>query len=287
VRTPERSIGWLARVNVVLGLIAAIGLSALAVVAIWYVRRGAPEGGNFADGDRAAGFFGVLATGFSILLGFIVFLAFSSYDQSRSGAESEAVTVAQQFETAQFFDDQTAATLGGQVICYGRYVVDQEWPEMRSGDIGNQVNPWAVEMYKTVLQVEPHSNAEGSAFDKWLDQTSDRESARIDRVHGAEGVMPWPLWVVLILSAALILVFVMFFADPAERAVVQAIQVGSIVLIMTTMLFVVRFLDHPYQEGVGGVQPTAMERTLDILENQVADVGSRAPLPCDSTGQPR
>jgi hypothetical protein len=56
---------------------------------------------------------------------------------------------------------------------------------------------------------------------------------------------------------------------------------------MTTMLFVVRFLDHPYQEGVGGVQPTAMERTLDILENQVADVGSRAPLPCDSTGQPR
>ena len=32
--------------------------------------------------------FGVLATGFSVLLGFIVFLAFESYDQSRSGAEA-------------------------------------------------------------------------------------------------------------------------------------------------------------------------------------------------------
>jgi hypothetical protein len=42
------------------------------------------------DGDRAAGVFGVLATGFAVLLGFIVFLSFTSYDQSRTGAETEA-----------------------------------------------------------------------------------------------------------------------------------------------------------------------------------------------------
>ena len=65
--------------------------------------RRAPEGSYFADGDRAAGVFGVLATGFSVLLGFIVFLAFTSYDQSRSGAETEAQVVVQQIETAQFF----------------------------------------------------------------------------------------------------------------------------------------------------------------------------------------
>ena len=45
--------------------------------------------------------FGVLATGFSVLLGFIIFLAFTSYDDSRSGAETEALVVAQQVETAQ------------------------------------------------------------------------------------------------------------------------------------------------------------------------------------------
>ena len=33
----------------------------------------------FQDGDRAAGVFGVLSAGFAILLGFVVFLAFSSY----------------------------------------------------------------------------------------------------------------------------------------------------------------------------------------------------------------
>ena len=65
------------------------------------VRRRAPDGSYFNDGDRAAGVFGVLATGFAVLLGFVVFLAFTSYDAARAGAEDEALIVAQQVETAQ------------------------------------------------------------------------------------------------------------------------------------------------------------------------------------------
>ena len=58
------------------------------------------RGKLFFDGDRASGVFGVLATGFSVLLGFIMFLAFTSYDQSRTGAEAEALVLVQQVETA-------------------------------------------------------------------------------------------------------------------------------------------------------------------------------------------
>jgi hypothetical protein len=66
---------------------------AVAVTALLLVRRRAPDGSYFSDGDRASGVFGVLATGFAILLGFVVFLAFESYDAARSGAESEALVV--------------------------------------------------------------------------------------------------------------------------------------------------------------------------------------------------
>src|SRR5215217_4898497 len=72
--------------NVVWGFLIVAAVTAVGVTALLLVRRRAPEGGFFEDGDRAAGVFGVLATGFSVLLGFIVFLAFESYDQSRSGA---------------------------------------------------------------------------------------------------------------------------------------------------------------------------------------------------------
>lgn len=74
-------------------IVAAAGI---AVAAMLLVRRNAPDGGYFNDGDRASGVFGVLATGFSVLLGFIVFLTFETYDGARAGAEVEALTVAQQ-----------------------------------------------------------------------------------------------------------------------------------------------------------------------------------------------
>ena len=47
-----------------------------------------------------------------------------------------------------------------------------------------------------------------AAYSKWLDQRSD-EDARADRTHGAEGVIPVPLWIVLFLSAGIIFVFML------------------------------------------------------------------------------
>ena len=43
---------------------------------------------------------------------------------------------------------------------------------MQDGTEGDAVNPWAVEMFETLRQVEPNTASEQSAYDKWLEQTS-------------------------------------------------------------------------------------------------------------------
>jgi hypothetical protein len=50
--------------NLVWSAIVIVTATALAVTAMLLVRRSAPEGSRFKDGDRASGVFGVLATGF-------------------------------------------------------------------------------------------------------------------------------------------------------------------------------------------------------------------------------
>ena len=55
----------------------------------------------------------MLATGFSVLLGFIIFLAFQAYDDSRAGAETEATIVAQMVQTAQFLPAGSSQELTG------------------------------------------------------------------------------------------------------------------------------------------------------------------------------
>jgi hypothetical protein len=267
--------------------LVVVGVAAVAITAMLLVRRRAPAGSYFEDGDRAAGVFGVLATGFAVLLGFVVFLAFESFDTSRSGAEAEAQIVTQQFETAQFFPVAARAPLSGELICYARTVIHREWPLMQSGTLGDAVNPWGVATFRTLKTVEPRSASEQAAYAKWLDQRSDREAARADRTHGAEGVIPVPLWIVLLLSAAIIFVFMLFFADSAERAVVQATMMGGVAVVISSTLLLLWFLNNPYHPGVGGLRPIAMERGIRILDQEAAVVGGKLIVPCDGRGTPR
>ena len=154
---------------------------------------------------------------------------------------------------------------------------------MEAGTQGDQINPWAIELFETVQTVEPSSNAEQSAYDHWLDQTADREVARNARIHGAAGIIPAPLWFALFFTAAVIFVFMLFFADRGERAVVQGMLMGSVVAVLTVMLLLLQFLDSPVQTGIGGLQPDAMERTMVILD-QVLQVTGAVELPCDADG---
>jgi hypothetical protein len=266
-------------------IIIVVVATGVAVAVMLLVRRRAPEGSVFEDGDRASGVFGVLATGFSVLLGLIVFLAFSSYDQSRSGAEAEALTVSQQYQTAQFLPPAARGRLGGQLVCYGRAVIHQEWPRLANGTEGEAFNPWGVALFRTIKTVDPKTPAEQTAYDKWMDRTSDREQARSDRVHGAVGVIPQSLWIVLFFIAVTIFFYMLFFADSHERWYAQAMLMGSVVAVITTMLLLISFLDNPIREH-GGLKPVAMERALKILDQERALVGDRARVPCDSRGVP-
>ncbi len=270
--------------NLVWGALVIVAATAVAVTAMLVVRRRAPEGSYFSDGDRASGVFGVLATGFSVLLGFIIFLAFESYDQSRTGAETEALIVIQQVENAQLFPAAAGKVLTGQLLCYARNVVHEEWPRMENGTEGDSVNPWALEMFRTVQGVQPRTASEQSAYDKWLEQTSTREEARRDRVHGAVGVIPSPLWVVLFFISAVIFVYMLFFADSGERAVTQGLLMGAVTSVIVTMLLLLSFLDSPFHSGVGGLRPVAMERTMRVIDSVLPSIAPDTVTPCDSEG---
>jgi hypothetical protein len=272
-------------VNVLVGALVVLGLTALTVTAMLLVRRRAPEGSYFSDGDRASGVFGALATGFSVLLGFIIFLSFASYDEARSGAEEEAIILAQQVETAQFLPEAQRVALTGQLLCYGRSVVGT-WSALEAGALEDTLNPWGSQLFRTIRSVDPQSEAEQSAYDRWMDQTAAREQARNERIHGAQGIIPVPLWIVLFVTAGVILVYMMFFADSGERAVTQALLMGSVTVVIAFSVVLLVFFNRPYGEGLGELQPTAMQRSLRLIDAEldVAGLGDLK-LPCDVDGR--
>jgi hypothetical protein len=274
-------------VSLLLAIVIVVVTTSAAVTLMLVVRRRAPEGSYFADGDRAAGVFGVLATGFSVLLGFVVFLAFTSYDSARAGAEDEARLVAQQVETAQFLSAEHSQELTDELICYARSVAGVQWERMENHTLGDDLNPWGVELYRTLRTIDPETPVEQAAYAKWLDQTSDREDARSGRIHGARGVIPTPLWIVLFFVAVVIVVYVLLFADRSEPAFVQGVLMGSVVAVIVAMLLLLQFLNNPFHGGVGGLRPVAIERTLQILDAELRAGGVTVTPPCDERGVAR
>ena len=110
-------------------------------------------------------------------------------------------------------------------------------------------------LYRTIRSVDPKTAAEQAAYSKWLDQTSDREQGRSDRLHAGEGVIPRPLWFVLFLAAGLIFMFMLFFADSGERKKTLGVACRSArsPRCMTASLLLLLFLDRPYHAGAGSL----------------------------------
>jgi hypothetical protein len=272
-------------VTIAAGVAIVLVTAAVMAGALLLVRRGAPEGSRFADGDRASGIFGVLSGGFALLLGFVVFLAFTKYDETRAGAEAEALAVLQQFEIAQLMPEDVRPRLTGELICYARSVVGQEWPALDGDGAVDQINPWGAQLFRTLHEIEPEANSEQSAYDQWLGLTQAREEARRDRLHAADGIVPLPVWIVLFLTAGLILVYLLFFADSGEAASAQAIMAGSVGAVVAASLLVLVALNHPYESSIGGLRPSAMERTLEIVDEARSQLGLDDAVPCDELGR--
>jgi hypothetical protein len=91
----------------------------------------------------------------------------------------------------------------------------------------------------------------------------------------------------LLLIAGVVFGYLLFFADPAEGRFTQAMLMGSVTVVVSLLLLLLVFFDHPYGDGVGRLQPTAMERTLRLIDTQEAVVGLDVTPPCDEHGNPR
>ena len=97
-------------------------------------------------------------------------------------------------------------------------------------------------------------------------------------------MIPLPVWIVLLIASGVIFVYMLFFADSAERAIVQATMMGGVAVVITSTLLLLVFLDHPYESGAGGLRPVAMERALAQIEQERTFARERINIPCDSKG---
>ena len=62
---------------------------------------------------------------------------------------------------------------------------------------------------------------------------------------------------------------------------------GSVTVVITLLLMLLVFFNHPHGSGIGRLKPVAMERTIGLIDAQAKLVGIEVTAPCDARGNPR
>jgi hypothetical protein len=273
--------------NILLAAAIIVGAVALAVALMFAIHRLGTKDVFLADTTRGAGVYGVAGTGFAVLLAFVVLVAFEQYNDGKNGAKAESDAVLELFRSVEFFPPGERRVIQGDLVCYGRAVVEQEWPAMSGGSGGAPlpvVDDWALRLQNEYERLPVRTLREQAAFASILELREARIDARRERLAQADPTVTRPVWFILILGALVNIGFVLVFIDRrGEAFAAQAALIAMVTTIVVAGLVLVWFLDHPYEDQDGSIKPIEMERSLEAME--VEEPGLR--VPCTPSGAPR
>jgi hypothetical protein len=105
--------------------------------------------------------------------------------------------------------------LHGELVCYARAVIEDEWPAMRDGRSSDLVQSWIDKLGRSFAIAEPHGAREETAYAQWFDEQAQRRDGRRGRLAEATPFVP-PLWFVLGIGASLTLAYMVAQADRRE-----------------------------------------------------------------------
>jgi hypothetical protein len=266
--------------------LALVGSAVIVVSIVLAVRRYlAPPDGFFADPVPAASVFGVLGVAFAVLLAFVVFLAFEGYARALEGASREAVAVTQLDRVTRLFPDAQGQELRGDVACYARAVVADEWPAMASGKESDLVVDWVARIESTVDGIQVDTGRTEVALSHWLDEMATRREGRRSRLTQGTPMVPEAVWLTLLVGAGVTLSYLILYADRRDRWWVQAMMSGTVAMVVVAGLLVVVFLDRPFQHDGAYISPHEMQTSIRLMgEDFAGDLAIEAP--CDEQGRP-
>lgn len=267
-----------------LAIVVLVAINVATVGVMLLLRRRAPEGSYIRDTQEAGAVFTVAGTAYAVLLAFVFLLAFQSYNSARTAAEQEATSVTALYHDADSFPAPWRSIVHGQLICYGRSVIYDEWPAMASNRSSDLTQNWVARLDASFAASQPTTPKQQNADVNWVGLNSQRSDGRRGRLQEAGPLVPGLVWALLIIGSLMVVLFTTLFADRRERFLVQAVLMASVTTMLAAGLILIKFFDDPYENVPGSIKPAAMQRTLTTVAFLPSERLTRAP--CDGKGQP-
>jgi hypothetical protein len=139
--------------------------------------------------------------------------------------------------------------MDGMIRDYARSVAEEEWPAQRAGRPPGAARPHFHKLVQVLGDFEPTNLPDQMVHAETLRELTSASEARRARIHATTAGLPWVVWVVVFLGAALALVGATFFVQVDDQVLHMAL-VAIMAAFVGLVVFVTIALDHPFQGNI-------------------------------------
>jgi len=200
---------------------------------------------------------GVLGTTYAVIMGFMLYAVWTSYQDATINAEAEANCLVSVYRLADGLPSPQRDQVHQLSRRYADIVIGEEWPVMHEGDLSLSGQDTIHELWTTVMQAKPTSFGEETSMHLTLDEISQMTEHRRVRQLEGQSKLPRILWVLLIVGGAITTLSSCLFG--IENFKLHCIQVVSLALMLSLILVAIADIDRPFQ-GTVHITPRGFER---------------------------
>jgi hypothetical protein len=199
---------------------------------------------------------------YAVLIAFVVFVIWGNLEKTNSKIEGEANNLLNVYYDANAYPDSIKKEIQSTIRDYVNDVINKEWKSLAEGKPDSAATKSFVRLNRTFLSIKTSDVANTEVLTQAMENMKDVREFRRHRILSSKQSMPDILWLVLILSTAIIVAFTFFFS--VKNIWQNNVMISFLIFVCVLVLYLIYVLDHPYV-GVDAIKPDAFQPLLDII----------------------
>jgi hypothetical protein len=233
----------------------------ISVVGLLLVRRYVPHHKLKVHNDVAGAIYNTLGVAYTVMLAFVMVIAWQGFDKSNANVEKEANCLSDLFRNSTSFPKVFRDDLRSQLKEYGITLVRDEWKKMALGQVSQRANEIMREVWKKYSSYEPVTENEKIFLAESVRKLNEMSELRRLRLMDSRTGIHSVIWFVLIVGGVLTIIFTFFFGSENWRA--QILMASMLAVIISLMLYTILLLDFPFTGGVQ-IGPDAFKQLVEF-----------------------
>ncbi|MFA5010467.1 MAG: DUF4239 domain-containing protein [Ignavibacteria bacterium] len=199
---------------------------------------------------------------YAVLIAFVVFVIWTDLENTNAKIEGEANNLLNLYYDSNAYPDSIKKEIQSTIRDYTKEVTQDEWVSLAEGKSDPEAQRLFIKLNRIFLSIKSSEVANTEVLSQSLDNMKEIREYRRHRILSSKQNMPDILWLVLIISAVIIIAFTFLFS--VKVAWQNNVMTAFLVFVNVLVLYLIYVLDNPFK-GYDAIKPDAFQPLIDII----------------------